>query len=324
MKVYIKFMKALYFLCFSLWFFTLFSQVPEDETIPHFSNKDYNSENSAQNIYQYIGENIEYPGKAKDNCQSGTVYIQFTIDTLGKVVSDSLLFENYPLLIKSAREVIYQTSGSWKPGTQNGKKVNAKITLPFSFNLRGGGCNTATDYFQYGLGAFEEENYEKAALYFKYALRREPYNADYLYNTSVSYLKMYKIDSACYYADRIHTDSDLNDILFKFCGADSSIFVLVEKMPLFNGAKTNQETQEKLFIHLQKAAKSINAKVKGIVHIRFQVDPSGQAVNPEILKSENEELNKFATQIIKDLPRFIPGTQRGKPVSVQYNVPIKF
>lgn len=50
----------------------------------------------------------------------------------------------------------------------------------------------------------------------------------------------------------------------------------------------------------------------------------GQAINPEILKSENEKLNKFAIQIIKDLPRFIPGTQRGKPVSVQYNVPIKF
>lgn len=324
-------MKAFYLATFFLCTSILHSQVPENETMPFFSTDGYDSADSDQNIFQYIGENVVYPFEARDNCQSGTVYIQFTIDTLGDVASDSLLFENYPLLIQASKDVIYETSGSWKPATQNGKKVNAKITLPFKFNLRGGGCHTAMDYFQYGLGAFELENYKKAALYFRQALRQEPLNADYLYNTSVSYLKMYNMDSACYYANRVHTDKDINNILIKFCDADSSIFdadssiyVIVEEMPLFYGAKTVEETNELIFKYIDGAAKKINTKDHGTVYIQFLVDNQGNTVNPKIIRSENERLNEFAIQIIKNMPKWKPGTQRGKPVNVQYTIPIRF
>lgn len=324
MEAYTKFMKAFYFVTLFLCSFTLFSQVRDHETMPFFSIEGYDSENSSQNIYAYVAQNIEYPVIAIDNCQSGTLWIQFTIDTIGNVIADSLLFENYPILIKQAKEFFYKTSGKWKPAIQGGKKVNSNISLPFEFNLRGGGCKAANDFFLDGLSAFEKEDYEKAAFNFRYALRRDPYNADYLYNTAVSYLKMYKIDSACYFASRIYSDKDLNTIRQKFCAEDTNEPINVETMPLFDGAKTDQETQEKIFTYVHEAAKKINTKDKGLVYVRFIVDVNGKAVKPEILKSENQNLNNFAIQIIKNMPEFIPGTQNGEPVKVQYNIPIRF
>lgn len=190
----------------------------ENETAPFFSTKGFDSEDGNVNLSKYISETMNYPEEAKYNCISGTVLIQFVIDSLGNVVSESLLFENNLLLVKESKRTFYSTSGHWVPATQNGKKVSMQMTIPFRFSLRDAGCKTETDYFQFGLGYFEQQDYTMAVKSFKLALRQDPYNSDYLYNLTASYLKQYKIDSACYYLNVLPiNDDELEDLKSKFC-----------------------------------------------------------------------------------------------------------
>ena len=105
----------------------LFSQeVNDNETMPFFSMKGYDSENSNVNLFNYIQENLEYPEKARDNCQTGTVILSYSIDTIGNVIKDSLWYDHYPLLIQSSRKTIQSTSGNWSSGSKNGEKKEVK------------------------------------------------------------------------------------------------------------------------------------------------------------------------------------------------------
>jgi tetratricopeptide (TPR) repeat protein len=204
---------------FSLFFLPLFGQeMFKNETPPFFSIEGYDSENSDMNLFNYISENMEYPKSLRDNCISGTVLIQFTLDSSGKVVKDSLLIENYPSLVKEAKKVFYSTSGHWIPATLNGKKTSIQLTIPFKFSIRGLNCIGENEYFQLGLGYFEKQDYYKSATNFKMALRKNPFNSDYLFNTAVAYLKQHKIDSACYYLNSLPIlDEDIKNLNERFC-----------------------------------------------------------------------------------------------------------
>lgn len=183
-----------------------------------FSIEGCASDNSDQNIFKYMAYNLVYPQYAKDNCITGRVFIEFTIDSLGNVVGDSLLNKSNKLLVAESKRVFYNTSGYWRPATKDGFATISKIIIPFNFMLRGGGCTTGADYFSYGLTYFKKENYSKAATNFRLALKQEPYNTDYLYNLSVSFIKDFKIDSACYYLNTpFIQDEELKEMKNKFC-----------------------------------------------------------------------------------------------------------
>lgn len=198
----------------------LSQELQDSETMPFFSMKDYDSENSNENLFRYIQENLGYPEEARDNCQTGTVILSFSIDTFGNVIKDSLWYNHYPLLIEASKKTIYSTSGSWVPGSKNGEKKEVKYVLPFRFNVKGVGCKTEQDYYQLGLRYFKNEDFLNAVKAFKLAFRIDPYNTDYIYNTAVGYLKQYKIDSACKYLNIAVKDEGIESLRIRFCEAE--------------------------------------------------------------------------------------------------------
>jgi len=65
--------------------------------------------------------------------------------------------------------------------------------------------------------------------------------------------------------------------------------------------------------------------VTGRAFVLYVVNEEGLIQNSTIVKSsENEQLDSVAIQIMKSLPRYVPGMQEGKPVKVQYTVPVNF
>ena len=44
----------------------------------------------------------------------------------------------------------------------------------------------------------------------------------------------------------------------------------------------------------------------------------------KVLREVDPRLDKEATRVVESLPKFEPGQQRGKSVSVQYTIPVKF
>jgi TonB family protein len=70
-----------------------------------------------------------------------------------------------------------------------------------------------------------------------------------------------------------------------------------------------------------------DAKEKGIqgtVYVSFVIEKDGSVSHVKILRGVSKSLDSEAMRVVKTMPNWEPGTQRGKAVRVQYNLPIKF
>ena len=65
--------------------------------------------------------------------------------------------------------------------------------------------------------------------------------------------------------------------------------------------------------------------IQGRVLVQFVVDKDGSISNVAVARTGGDpSLDKEAVRVIKMMPRWIPGMQRGKPVRVKYKVPVTF
>lgn len=101
------------------------------------------------------------------------------------------------------------------------------------------------------------------------------------------------------------------------------IFVVVESMPEFPGG------QQALFKFLSENVKyPVIAQENGIqgrVICQFVVNKDGSIVDVEVVRSGGDpSLDKEAVRVIKSMPKWKPGKQRGKAVRVKYTVPVNF
>ena len=71
----------------------------------------------------------------------------------------------------------------------------------------------------------------------------------------------------------------------------------------------------------------IEAQEKGIqgrVTCSFIVETDGSLSNIQVIRGLDPALDKEAVRVIGEMPKWIPGTQRGKAVRVKYTVPMTF
>jgi periplasmic protein TonB len=100
------------------------------------------------------------------------------------------------------------------------------------------------------------------------------------------------------------------------------IFTIVEDMPEFPGGEAE------LFKYLGKSIKypqmAKEAGIQGVVYVTFIIGPDGTVSNVEVLRGIKGGCDEEAVRVVKSMPKWKPGKQRGKPVTVQYNLPIRF
>lgn len=96
------------------------------------------------------------------------------------------------------------------------------------------------------------------------------------------------------------------------CGEE--IFVIVEKMPEYNGG----EEAVKNYLHVN------STDTKGKIYVQFVIDCQGKVINPIILRGITPLADKVAIDLVKDMPEWIPGEQRGKKVNVQKTYAVIF
>ncbi|MDA7794447.1 energy transducer TonB [Flavobacteriales bacterium] len=106
------------------------------------------------------------------------------------------------------------------------------------------------------------------------------------------------------------------------------VFMVVEDMPRFEGCSDEACTQNKIMQFIGRKTKyppiAKENNITGRVYVSFVVDKSGSVTDVKILRGVDKYLDAEAVRVVKSLPKFSPGKQRGKPVKVQYNVPISF
>ncbi|HNX43786.1 MAG TPA: energy transducer TonB [Bacteroidales bacterium] len=103
---------------------------------------------------------------------------------------------------------------------------------------------------------------------------------------------------------------------------ESVVFTVVEESPEFPGGadKLNRYLSENLHYPAQARENSIS----GTVFVRFVVDEKGKITHAEILRGIGYGCDEEALRVVKGMPRWKPGQQRGKPVKTIFNLPVKF
>lgn len=115
-----------------------------------------------------------------------------------------------------------------------------------------------------------------------------------------------------------------------------TVFQVVEEMPRFPGCEevgTDRATKvqcatNKLLRYLSNQIKyprfALENHIQGTVYISFIVNEKGAITDIKVLKEPGAGLGKEAVRVVKTMPNWTPGKQRGKPVKVQFNLPVKF
>ncbi len=100
------------------------------------------------------------------------------------------------------------------------------------------------------------------------------------------------------------------------------VYDVTETMPQFPGGQGVM--MKYLAANIKYPASAVKAKKQGRVIVAFVIQKDGSVTNARIVKSVDPELDAEALRIVKAMPNWTPGTQDGKPVDVNYTIPVVF
>ena len=98
------------------------------------------------------------------------------------------------------------------------------------------------------------------------------------------------------------------------------IFQVVEDMPQFPGGSVQKWIAKN--VKYPMIAQENN--IQGKVFVQFVIEKDGSVSDVKVARSVDPSLDKEAIRVVKAMPKWKPGKQRGKPVRVSYTVPINF
>ncbi|MCB9080448.1 MAG: energy transducer TonB [Lewinellaceae bacterium] len=117
------------------------------------------------------------------------------------------------------------------------------------------------------------------------------------------------------------------------------IFFVVEDMPLFPGCENEKTKEEKrqcsdrkvleyVFKHLKCPVIARENGIEGTAVVQFVIDTDGTVTDVSILKDIGGGCGEEAARVIngmnEDNIKWTPGRQRGRPVKVQFRLPVRF
>ena len=100
------------------------------------------------------------------------------------------------------------------------------------------------------------------------------------------------------------------------------VYTIVEQMPEFPGGKEAMEKYIKDNIKIGETVSKWQADAWGRIFVNFIVEPDGSLTNVKVLQGICEPYDEEAVRVVKSMPNWKPGMQRGKPVRVSYTIPI--
>lgn len=87
-----------------------------------------------EGFYSFISKNLRYPGIASRNGIQGKIFIQFVVDSQGKI-SDPKIIRGLGYGCDEEALRVVNLGYDWKPGEQRGKPVSVRMMLPIYFKL---------------------------------------------------------------------------------------------------------------------------------------------------------------------------------------------
>ena len=103
---------------------------------------------------------------------------------------------------------------------------------------------------------------------------------------------------------------------------EQEIFKIVEEMPSFPGGEAKLMEYVSKNIKYPQIARETG--IQGRVFVNFVVEPDGSVSNVTVLRGIGGGCDEEAMRVVKNMPKWKPGKQRGKAVRVQYMLPVNF
>jgi len=103
---------------------------------------------------------------------------------------------------------------------------------------------------------------------------------------------------------------------------ETPIFTVVEEMPTFPGGDESRVKFLTENIKYPQMAKE--SGIQGTVFVTFVIDEKGRVADVKVLRGIGGGCDEEAIRVVKMMPPWNAGKQSGKPVRVQFNMPIKF
>ena len=104
--------------------------------------------------------------------------------------------------------------------------------------------------------------------------------------------------------------------------AEEEVFLVVEDDPEFPGGLSALSQYLASNIKYPTLAKENN--ITGKVFVSFVVEKDGSVGQVKILRDIGGGCGAEAVRVVKAMPKWKPGKQRGKPVRTQFNLPVDF
>lgn len=100
------------------------------------------------------------------------------------------------------------------------------------------------------------------------------------------------------------------------------VFGMCEQQPEFPGGE--MALKEYIKKNIRYSVIASESDIFGRVTLSFFIEKDGSISNIEVMRSPAEELTNEAIRLVKSMPKWKPGKQRGKTVRVKYVLPITF
>jgi len=102
----------------------------------------------------------------------------------------------------------------------------------------------------------------------------------------------------------------------------SQPYTYVEQMPEFPGGDAAR--LKFLFNNLKYPIMARESGIQGTVYVTFVVSKTGQISGVSVIRGIGGGCDEEAIRVVKLMPPWIPGRQNGKPVPVQFSLPMRF
>ena len=249
-------------------------------------------------MMKYLYENIKYPAEAEAAGKDGRAIVQFIVKKDGSIGNVEIIRSSGDNSLDTEAIRVIASMPKWNPGTQGGKPVNVKLTLPVVFKVQKSAKKLSGTLNIDDKGSVSVPNAHNMAI----VINGRFYDGDNLKDIQ---LKSEDIESVTVVSIDQLTGKDhekckalgkkgviyvdMKKYRFITLGDNEEVFMVCEQQPEFPGGAREMMKWLSSNIKYPKAARDIN--VQGKIYVTFIVKADGTITGVRAVNSEYSSNN---------------------------------
>jgi periplasmic protein TonB len=103
---------------------------------------------------------------------------------------------------------------------------------------------------------------------------------------------------------------------------EKPVYTIVEEMPQYPGGQNAMMNY--MINSIKYPAEAMQKKIVGTVYVSFIVEEDGSVSHVKVIRGIGGGCDEESVRVVKEMPKWIPGKQKGNPVRCQFNLPVKY